>query len=106
PAIWGHRSQLHQLFANLISNAIKFCTDKPEISVEARVFPTATRLSSLLVQPTEPVVEIRISDNGIGFDKKYSEQIFEIFQRLENSSRYRGTGIGLAICKKVVENHG
>lgn len=93
PAVTGDELELGLLFQNLISNAIKFRgTHPPEIRVDA------TR------QFREWVISVR--DNGIGIDPQYAERIFEIFQRLHTRDQYPGTGIGLAICKKVVERHG
>jgi PAS domain S-box-containing protein len=99
PPVEGRKSQLGQLFQNLISNAVKF-NDKPEpvvtITAEESIEPlTSTRL-----------IKIEVIDNGIGFENIYSARIFEIFQRLHGKTEYPGTGIGLSICKKIVEAHG
>lgn len=98
--------QFRQLLHNLISNALKFASPdrKPEIYIESQLVP-ANKL------PTEPPTaastycHIRIADNGIGFDPQYSAKIFELFKRLHTNATYPGTGIGLAIVKKIVENH-
>ncbi|WP_416865020.1 MAG: PAS domain S-box protein [Imperialibacter sp.] len=93
PTVWGNKQQLLRLFQNLISNAIKY-----------------------RMRDTDPIIEISgssdknnwifaIKDNGIGIDKAYFDKIFIIFQRLHNKSEFSGTGIGLAICKKIVEKH-
>lgn len=93
PVVLGDEVQLLQVFQNLIANAIKFRgTEPPQIQV------TADR------QGPEWVFAIR--DNGIGIAPEHQERIFSIFQRLHHRSEYPGTGIGLAICKKVVERHG
>jgi len=93
PPVIGHRSQLIQLFQNLIGNAIKFRgTAPPEIHVTA--------------ERRDGAVEFAVRDNGIGFDPKYAPKIFVIFQRLHARGKYPGTGIGLAVCKRIVENHG
>lgn len=94
PEIIGDAGQLVQLFQNLISNAIKFKkeNEKPKIHISA------------LKKGNEYVFSV--SDNGIGMDPKYVDRIFEIFQRLNKRSDYQGTGIGLAISKKIVERHG
>jgi len=93
PVVLGDEVQLLQVFQNLIANAIKFRgPDSPQIQV------TADR------QGTDWVFAIR--DNGIGIAPEHQERIFSIFQRLHQRSEYPGTGIGLAICKKVVERHG
>jgi two-component system CheB/CheR fusion protein len=86
--------QMNQLFYNLISNALKFSKKDilPKIGISSR------KLS-------EKEVEIIIKDNGIGFDQKYEEQIFKAFQRLDQPLKQKGTGIGLALVKRVVENH-
>jgi light-regulated signal transduction histidine kinase (bacteriophytochrome) len=93
PVVMGDDIQLVQLFQNLIGNAIKFCGDRaPYIHISADQ------------QEGEWVFSIR--DNGIGIEPEYLGRIFLIFQRLHDRKKYPGTGIGLAICKKVVERHG
>jgi len=94
PKINGFRSELNSLFQNLISNAIKYSKqdEKPNIEI------------SYSSKDNDWVFSIK--DNGIGFDPKFNNKIFSIFQRLENASNISGTGIGLAHCKKIVELHG
>ena len=93
PTISADEMQIGQVFQNLIQNAIKFVGDEPP-----RVHVGAVRRES------EWLFSVR--DNGIGIDSKYAERIFVIFQRLHGVGKYPGTGIGLAICKKIVERHG
>ncbi|GAB4017043.1 hypothetical protein GCM10028808_47460 [Spirosoma migulaei] len=114
PTILGDRTQLEQLFQNLLSNALKFRrTDlsgtpaTPLIQIRSQVI-AATALPPS-VQPTELAVayhRVDVSDNGIGFDDKYVDRIFQVFQRLHGRNEFDGTGIGLAICEKVIVNHG
>lgn len=93
PIVWAAKTQMVQLFQNLLSNAIKFRNQtNPQIHITAR--------------QDETQWIIQITDNGIGIDPKLSEKIFVIFQRLHTRQEYPGTGIGLAICKKIVQNHG
>lgn len=108
PTINGDRAQIKRLFQNLISNAIKF----HQPGRPPRVTVTATKLSSakmhLSFQNADPKTSycrFEVADNGIGFDAQYTEKIFNIFQRLHGRTDYEGTGIGLAICKKIVTNH-
>lgn len=97
PVIMARASQMRQLFQNLISNSLKFNTnERPSISITSRIVNTTTHGET---------AEISVSDNGIGFSEEYKEKIFEIFQRLHGLSEYPGTGIGLAICKKIVDAH-
>ena len=106
PEIKGNSSQLHQLFSNLISNSIKFSSAKPVINITSRILrknEVTGRYKNILDAPS--FVELKFTDNGIGFDQKYDRRVFEIFQRLQDRSTYGGTGIGLAVCKKIVENH-
>lgn len=105
PVIMGLPSQLRQLFANLISNAIKFCDGTPVINIGTRLLSRDQLPAHTPVPDTEQVLEISFKDNGIGFAQQYAEKIFHIFQRLHSKSTYKGTGIGLALCKKIVENH-
>jgi signal transduction histidine kinase len=100
-------SQFRQLFQNLISNALKFARDgvRPLITIKADR-PTHKETRALALREAPSYLRIVFSDNGIGFDNKFSEKIFAIFQRLHTRSEYEGTGIGLAICRKIVENHG
>lgn len=95
PAVDGDESQLRQLFQNLISNALKF---------RKRDVPPVVEVTSESADAHE--VRVTVRDNGIGFADKYSGRIFEVFQRLHGRDEYEGTGIGLAICKKIVERHG
>jgi len=99
PRIQGRKSQLGQLFQNLISNAVKFNDkEQPIISIKGTTVEQSDRQGKL--------ARIDITDNGIGFEDIYSTRIFEIFQRLHGKTEYPGTGIGLSICKKIVEAHG
>ncbi|GAB3899368.1 hypothetical protein GCM10028803_20390 [Larkinella knui] len=109
PTVQGDPSQLAQLFQNLVSNAIKFQRPnvKPVVRMRAQtVAASDLPLSVKPVRKTGVYNRIDVSDNGIGFDEKYVNRIFQIFQRLHGTSQYAGTGIGLAICEKVVANHG
>ncbi|GEO12135.1 PAS domain-containing protein [Segetibacter aerophilus] len=109
PVILGHRMQMQQLFQNLITNALKF--RKPNVSPEIRIcseLVSGQSLTSFNISENwndELYHVIEISDNGIGFEQEYAERIFKMFQRLHGKAEYEGTGIGLAIVKKVVENH-
>ncbi|MFC5410120.1 ATP-binding protein [Larkinella bovis] len=108
PSIPGNSLRLRQLFQNLLANAIKFQKpdQKPLIQISARNPATDELPKELTNQAQRLFLLIEITDNGIGFDEKYKDRIFQPFQRLESRSTYSGTGIGLAICKKVAEIHG
>ncbi|WP_460984484.1 PAS domain-containing sensor histidine kinase [Spirosoma fluminis] len=102
--IEANTGQIRQLFQNLLSNALKFCSaDRTPVIAVQQVFLADPEASLIPVRPDNYVC-IQVADNGIGFDKTYQEKIFGLFQRL-HGGRYRGTGIGLAICKKIIENH-
>ena len=98
--------QFRQLIYNLISNSIKFAkTDvQPIIKLICKV-EEGYKLNDKKLNPTQQYYYLKISDNGIGFKPDYKEKIFEIFQRLHGREEYTGTGIGLAIVKKIIENH-
>ena len=93
PKVLGNATEIRQLFLNLIQNAIKFHGTEPPV-----VDIGATRKGAQW--------QFHVRDNGIGIDEKYFDRIFVIFQRLHNRSQYEGTGIGLTLCKKIVEMHG
>ena len=93
PVIHCDRIQLVQIFQNLIANSIKFCTNKPPMIHVSAELSAGNWLFS-------------VKDNGIGIDAKYADRIFVIFQRLHTREEYPGTGIGLALCKRIVERHG
>ncbi len=95
-------TQMHQLFQNLINNALKF--HKPGVPPVVRVATKVTNIFSL--DSSGPTCEVTIKDNSIGFDEKYLDRIFTIFQRLHGRHEYEGTGIGLAVCRKIVDRHG
>lgn len=95
---------MHQLFANLISNSIKFRSDKqPVINIETRKIDKTRREQLLL--PDKSFYEITLTDNGIGFEQEFAERVFQIFQRLHGKVEYPGSGIGLSICRKITEKH-
>ncbi len=104
PSIEAIPGQIHQLFQNLISNALKFNNSgHPYIKVEMNEISDEQATEFRIHQ--KEYISFSIQDNGIGFDPKYKEKIFGVFQRLHSSASYQGTGIGLAICKKIIENH-
>jgi PAS domain S-box-containing protein len=100
-------SQMRQLFQNLISNALKFSKKEvpPEIIVQYK-FLNREDIPTDELWPADEYLQLTFKDNGIGFKQEYAEKIFNLFDRLNSSSSYEGTGMGLAICKKIVENHG
>lgn len=103
PVVKGIALQINQLFLKLFLNSLKFTERRPEISIRSSFVPEAT--STGIPEDGNTRTEIIFSDNGIGFDEQFAEQVFSIFQRLHPSDKYEGTGIGLALCKKIVENH-
>jgi PAS domain S-box-containing protein len=103
PVVMADSSQLTQLFQNLISNALKFRAPGRQPRVRINVNPHVTP-PDVRVWNAEWLFAVR--DNGIGIDPKYFERIFVLFQRLHTREQYPGTGIGLAVCKKIVERHG
>ena len=108
PAIKGDKVQLKRLFQNLISNAIKFhkVNEKPTIHIESSPLTQDYQLRYFPSAPSDiRHVMFSIQDNGIGFEQQYAEKIFNIFQRLNGRMDYEGTGIGLAICRKIAMNH-
>jgi PAS domain S-box-containing protein len=105
PVINGIRPQLHQLFYNFINNALKFNNGDPVINVNARELDQEEVKSNPELSLHSKYIEITFKDNGIGFDQKYARQIFTIFKRLNSKDSFAGTGIGLALCKKIVDNH-
>jgi PAS domain S-box-containing protein len=106
PSVWGNRNHLVQLFKNLVSNAIKFrVPDRaPEIRITSK-FVSGKDAPSANANREKNYVNICIKDNGIGIDLKYAGKLFQVFQRLHGLKEYKGTGMGLAICKKVMEKH-
>ena len=105
PIIEANALQMHQLFSNLISNSLKFSNDAPQINIQSKIVTGDKVLTKELINPKQQYTEITFSDNGIGFSQEYSEQIFQLFQRLHGKEEYSGTGIGLSIVKKIIEQH-
>jgi signal transduction histidine kinase len=88
---------IYQLFYNLVNNSLKFSApDRP---------PVIRVSSEMVVREGVEMTKIVISDNGIGFNDEYAEKIFDTFTRLNSKDKYEGTGLGLALCKKIVERH-
>jgi PAS domain S-box-containing protein len=99
-------SQFRQLFQNLLSNSLKFT--KKEVATEITIthkYLRAKQVKEFDLIAANRYLQLKITDNGIGFENEYSNKIFSIFKRLHSKSEYEGTGIGLSICKKIVENH-
>ena len=108
PTVKGYRRQLQQLFQNLLGNALKYSKpgEPPQIRINSR---TVTGADVPLDLPAQQAGKryylIEVADNGIGFEQQYAHKIFGMFQRLHGRSEYAGTGVGLSIARKVVENH-
>jgi two-component system CheB/CheR fusion protein len=107
PTIDAIPLQMNQLFYNLMSNALKFSRAdiRPVISITSQLLSEQEIEKYPALDASIPYIEIVFTDNGIGFSQKYAKQIFTIFQRLHDKETYKGTGIGLALCKKIIENH-
>lgn len=106
PVIEANPLQINQLFSNLISNALKFnAKDEPVISISTTLLDNTKDELPEGLNPSLAYCLLEFKDNGIGFDQQYADQIFTIFQRLHTKHEYAGTGIGLALCKKIVLNH-
>jgi PAS domain S-box-containing protein len=105
PVVQGYPIQLSQLFSNLISNSLKFTTNDPVIRISSSVVTKNTIADAPLALPDVQYHLVTVEDNGIGFEQRYSDIIFSLFQRLHGKNDYAGTGIGLALCKKIAENH-
>jgi len=106
PVIKGKQTQIGQLFSNLISNSIKFTKTDPVIHIRASVV-SGDGIPDLPANMRQRAFhKLSFEDNGIGFEQKYDKMIFSLFQRLHGKQDYAGTGIGLALCKKIVESHG
>jgi PAS domain S-box-containing protein len=98
--------QLNQLFTNIFTNSIKY--RKADVDPIIEISAETIQVNEMQIQESvvaEKYWQIKISDNGIGFEQQYADKIFELFQRLHGRTEYEGTGIGLAICKKIVQNH-
>ncbi|MEH2297332.1 GAF domain-containing protein [Nostoc sp.] len=107
PEVMADTTQLTQVFQNLIANAIKFCRhQQPQVHIGVARRNANPDGESLNVIPSVDEWLFWVCDNGIGLESQYAERIFIIFQRLHGRDKYLGTGIGLAICKKIIERHG
>ena len=109
PTLPGDESQLRQLFQNLLTNALKFRPTDTAPVITIRSHPVAAQdlpATVVIVRKAAVYQCVSVEDNGIGFDQKYAERIFQVFQRLHGRAQYEGTGIGLAIVQRVVDNHG
>jgi two-component system, LuxR family, sensor kinase FixL len=106
PAIEADPTQMRQLFQNLISNALKF--KKKEVTPSIDIFVKGSENEKYMKEDfkNEENCTIIVKDNGIGFEEKYVDRIFNVFQRLHTREEYEGTGVGLAVCRKITERHG
>jgi signal transduction histidine kinase len=107
PTVQGIPLQLNQLFSNLLSNALKFSEPgrNPEIYITVSDLPSEEVHEYPALTLHQPYIRIEFRDNGIGFSQEYAKQVFVIFQRLNDRQSYAGTGIGLALCKRIALNH-
>jgi light-regulated signal transduction histidine kinase (bacteriophytochrome) len=105
PVVIADESQLTRLLQNLVGNAVKYRgSGKPEIQIAVEHIDDISRNEA--GRPRRPGWLFSIKDNGIGIEQKYFDRIFQAFERLHSRKEYPGTGMGLAICKKIVERHG
>ncbi len=108
PGVQAVPIQMSQLFGNLVSNAIKFAKpgEPPVLNIHCERMSEDEKASHPILRTNMLYYKLSFADNGIGFNELHAGRIFEIFQRLHNKTQYKGTGIGLATCKKITENHG
>jgi light-regulated signal transduction histidine kinase (bacteriophytochrome) len=106
PTVDADPVQVRQLMQNLIGNALKY--HRPEVPPVVKVYlrPVPATRPAPGDPPQRELCEIAVEDNGIGFDEAYTDRIFTIFQRLHGRNEYEGTGVGLAVCRKISERHG
>ncbi len=106
PTLDADPTQMRQLLQNLLSNALKFQPPNqvPEIKLTARIFPAPENFAPEVPAGTE-YCELVVQDNGIGFEEIYAEKIFAVFQRLHGRTEYEGTGVGLAVCRRIADRH-
>jgi signal transduction histidine kinase len=106
PTIRSDPTQMRQLLQNLIGNALKFHRPNvaPMIDVRGRVLTSEG--NGQVDSSPKPQAEVVVTDNGIGFEQQFAERIFDVFQRLHGRQEFEGTGMGLAICRRIVERHG
>jgi light-regulated signal transduction histidine kinase (bacteriophytochrome) len=97
PSVQGDPILLHQVWTNLLSNAIKFTAQQPEPCIEIGTLPSDAE---------SDYMTLFVRDNGVGFDPQYSHKLFGVFQRLHREEDFKGTGIGLATVRRIVERHG
>jgi PAS domain S-box-containing protein len=107
PTIHAYPSQVKQLIMNLVNNAIKFAKagENPHIKIIGSTL-TPHQIEKYQLAGSGRWYQVQFIDNGIGFDQEHAQKIFQLFQRLHSKAEYAGSGIGLSICKKIVENHG
>ncbi len=107
PAIEGDPTQMRQLLQNLIDNGLKFRRpgEPPVVKIHSQFQNGSTKNGGSDCQDDQSY-QILVEDNGIGFDEKYVDRIFTVFQRLHGRDQYEGTGVGLAVCRKIAERHG
>jgi len=108
PHLMVQPSQIYQLFQNLVSNSLKYTHPgvPPVIHISSQVVTGKVININQELRAGEDFYQITIQDNGIGFEQEYAEKIFNIFQRLHTREAYTGTGVGLAVCKRIATNHG
>jgi len=107
PVICAVPSLMHQLFHNLLSNALKFRKKSvtPAIKISAEKIKEANDRYAAFIHTNSIYYKITVADNGIGFDQAYAKDIFTVFKRLHSYHEYKGSGVGLSICKKIIETH-
>ncbi|SEL36463.1 PAS domain S-box-containing protein [Chitinophaga rupis] len=105
PAIDVYPDLVSQLFTNILGNALKYCDGQPVIKIASKFLRKEDIKNSPPDLEHEYFLELSFQDNGIGFEQQYAEVIFAIFQRLHARDKYEGTGIGLAMCKRIMKNH-
>jgi len=107
PVAYVVPAQFRQLFLNLIGNSLKFA--RPDVPPVIRIrhrYLSPAQTTNLLLRKARQYHQLEFTDNGIGFDNRFASRIFAMFERLHGAQEYEGTGIGLAVCKRIVENHG